>query len=97
MKKIVSFVLGLLALASCQTRQAQADYIVQVSLGTWHAPAYTAGQIISRIDSVSNMIPVGKVIIGWSLDKDIYREVGEYLHAKGIKMLCWLPVFSETE
>ena len=97
MKKIASFVLGLLALASCQTRQAQAGYIVQVSLGTWNAPAYTAGQIISRLDTVSSMIPVEKVIIGWSLDKAIYKEVGEYLHGKGIKMLLWLPVFAETE
>ena len=97
MKRILSFVLGLLALASCQTRQAQAGYIVQVSLGTWNAPAYNAGQIVNRLDSVSRMIPVEKVIIGWSLDKDIYREVGEYLHGKGIKMLLWLPVFAETE
>ncbi len=97
MKKIVFFVLGLLALASCQTRQAQAGYIVQVSLGPWNAPAYSAGQIISRIDSVNRLIPVEKVIIGWSLEKDLYREVGEYLHGKGIKMLFWLPVFAETE
>ena len=43
------------------------------------------------------MIPVRKVIIGWSLDKQVYRQVGEYLHANGIKMLLWLPVFAETE
>jgi hypothetical protein len=43
------------------------------------------------------MIPVSKVIIGWRLDKDIYCEVGEHLHANGIKMLLWLPVFAETE
>jgi hypothetical protein len=40
---------------------------------------------------------VEKVIIGWSLDKDIYKEVGTYLHSKGIKMLLWMPVFAETE
>jgi hypothetical protein len=43
------------------------------------------------------MIDVEKVIIGWSLDKDIYKQVGEYLHSKDIKMLLWLPVFAETE
>jgi hypothetical protein len=43
------------------------------------------------------MIPVAKVIIGWSLDKEIYCEVGDYLHSKNIKMLLWLPVFAETE
>ena len=98
MKRLAFLFLGLLALASCQTKPAaEPGYIVQVSLGGWHSPDYTASQIISRIDTVASLIPVRKVIIGWSLDKDIYREVGEHLHAKGIRMLLWLPVFAETE
>lgn len=98
MKRLAFLLLGLLALASCQTKPAaEPGYIVQVSLGGWHSPDYTASQIISRIDTVASLIPVRKVIIGWSLDKDIYREVGEHLHAKGIRMLLWLPVFAETE
>lgn len=96
MKKIVLFIIGLMALFSCQ-RQEEAGYIVQVSLGGWHSPDYTAEQIIGRIDTVSQLIPIKKVIIGWSLDKEIYRKVGEYLHAKDISMLLWLPVFAETE
>ena len=101
MKKIVSFFILLLALVACQNNRnkpaATPGYIVQVSLGGWHAPAYTAEQIIGRLDTVSAIIPVQKVIIGWSLDKEIYKEVGEYLHSKDIKMLLWLPVFAETE
>lgn len=98
MKRLAFLLLGLLALASCQTKPAaEPGYIVQVSLGGWHSPDYTDSQIISRIDTVASLIPVRKVIIGWSLDEDIYREVGEHLHAKGIRMLLWLPVFAETE
>ena len=97
MKRFVFFLLGLLALVACERRQTAPDYVVQVSLGGWHSPDYSAEQIINRIDSVRQMIPVEKVIIGWSLDKDIYRAVGDYLHAKGIRMLLWLPVFAETE
>ena len=89
--------LGLLALAACQSRPAGPAYIVQVSLGSWNAPAYTAEQIVARIDSVRALIPVRKVIIGWSRDREIYRKVGEHLHANGIRMYCWLPVFAETE
>ncbi len=89
--------LGLLAMAACQTRPAEPAYIVQVYLGGWETPDYAADRIIRRIDSVSQMIPVKKVIIGWSLDKDIYRQVGDYLHSKDIRMLLWLPVFAETE
>jgi len=98
MKRLSFLLLCLLALASCQTpKQSQPAFVVQVSLGGWNQPDYTADQIVSRIDSVCCLIPVEKVIIGWSLDKDIYRQVGEYLHAKGIQMLIWLPVFAETE
>ena len=98
MKKLTYLLLGLLVLTSCHTKPAaEPGYIVQVSLGGWHSPDYTASQIISRIDTVASLIPVRKVIIGWSLDKEIYREVGEHLHAKGIRMLLWLPVFAETE
>ena len=98
MKKIAYLILGLLAITACQNRPApEPAYIVQVSLGGWHTPDYTAEQIVGRLDTVSNLIPLEKVIIGWSLDKDIYREVGAYLHDKGIRMLLWLPVFAETE
>ena len=99
MKKIVLFIIGLMTLMACQQKQEQkkAGFIVQVPLGGWHRPDYTAEQIIGRIDTVSQLIPVQKVIIGWSQDKDIYRQVAEYLHSKNIRMLLWLPVFAETE
>ncbi|MBQ7710060.1 MAG: hypothetical protein IJT74_09125 [Bacteroidales bacterium] len=98
MKKIAYFLVLLLVLFSCLNKSVkEPGYIVQVSLGGWHTPDYTAEQIIGRLDTVSALIPVKKVIIGWSLDKEIYKQVGEYLHGKDIKMLLWLPVFAETE
>lgn len=98
MKRII-FLLFIILFSSACSNQAEheQEYIVQVSLGSWHHADYTAEQIIGRIDTVSNMIPVGKVIIGWSLDKEIYRKVGSYLHSKDIDMLLWFPVFAETE
>ena len=97
MRRIISLAAGLLLLAACQSKPQEPGYIVQVSLGGWNAPDYTAEQVIGRIQEVNALIPVRKVIIGWSLDKQVYRQVGEYLHANGIKMLLWLPVFAETE
>ena len=99
MKRTAFFiVVCLLAIAACQSKpKAEPGYIVQVSLGGWDSPEYTAEQIVNRLDTVTGLIPVGKVIIGWSTDADIYRQVGEALHARGIKMLLWLPVFAETE
>ena len=97
MKKLIVLLFSLLALAACKEKAPKPGYIVQVSLGGWNSPDYTAEEIIGRIGEVDALIPVEKVIIGWSLDKDIYKAVGEYLHANGIKMLLWLPVFAETE
>lgn len=98
MRRILHVVLLALLTSACQTaRQHDPEYVVQVSLGSWHRPDYSAEQIIGRIDTVCNTINVSKVIIGWSLDKEIYRQVGDYLHSKNIKMLLWLPVFAETE
>jgi hypothetical protein len=97
MKKILASLVLLTALmASCANKSAP-EYIVQVSLGGWNHPDYTAAQIIGRLDTVSRLIPIKDVIIGWSTDPDIYREVGAYLHGKGIGMMLWLPVFAETE
>lgn len=99
MRKLFFVLLGLVALAACNTQPepAKAGYVVQVSLGGWHSPDYTAEQIIGRIDTVAALIPVEKVIIGWSVEPELYKTVGEHLHAKGIDMLLWLPVFAETE
>ena len=97
MRKLASFILALAILAACHPSRPVPGYVVQVSLGGWHSPDYTAEEIIGRIDTVSSLIPVEKVIIGWSLDKDIYRTVGKHLRQKGIRMLLWLPVFAETE
>lgn len=96
MRRIL-YIAAVLLLAACQSQPQEPGYIVQVSLGGWHSPDYTADEVISRIDEVRALIPVRKVIIGWSLDKEIYQQVGEFLHANDIKMLLWLPVFAETE
>ena len=97
MRRLASLLVGLVLLASCGTKPTKPGYVVQVSLGGWHSPGYSAEQILGRIDTVASLIPVEKVVIGWSIEPDLYRTVGEHLHAKGIQMLLWLPVFAETE
>ena len=73
MKKIALLIIGLMTIFSCQElkEQQNSGYIVQVSLGSWHSPDYTAEQIIERIDTISKMIPIQKVIIGWSDNKEL--------------------------
>ena len=96
MKRIVPILMALLVLAACAGKQSP-SYIVQVSLGPWQSADYSAAQIIARLDTVASIIPVKNVIIGWTAQPEIYKEVGAYLHGKGIGMYLWLPVFAETE
>ena len=97
MKRLALILGALLTLAACEPKQAEPGYVVQVSLGGWHHADYTADQVIDRIDAVAAKIPVRKVIIGWTVDKEFYVRVGEYLHAQDIQMFLWMPVFAETE
>lgn len=76
MKRFLRLI-GLLMLVTCQPAPKQAEFVVQVSLGPWDSADYTAEEIIGRIQEVQALIPVRKVIIGWTMDKDIYRQVGE--------------------
>lgn len=90
--RFLVFISLLQCIVSCKSEQ---KYVVQICTGGWFNQNYTAEQIIGRLDTVTGMIPVEKVIIGWNLDKELYKEVGGYLHSKDIEMYCWLPVFSE--
>ena len=71
-------------------------YIGQIFTGGWNIRNYPTEDIIERLKVITAKIPLEKVIIGWNTDPEIYRKTGEWLHANGIKMLLWLPVFSET-
>ena len=70
-------------------------YIIQVFTGGWQTAGTSSGKIIERLSHVMEILPVEKVIIGWHLDRELYREVGRFLHEKDVEMLLWLPVFSE--
>lgn len=72
------------------------EYIVQIFTGGWHNRNYTAEEIKARLETVASFLPVRKVILGWNLNTDLYKELIPYLSGKGIDALLWLPVFSET-
>ena len=82
-------------LCSCKPREEQ-SYILQICTGGWNNRNYTSEQIVSRLETVTSMIKIEKVIIGWNLEPDQYIEVGRFLHSKDIEMIFWMPVFSET-
>ncbi|MBQ0024745.1 MAG: hypothetical protein KBT00_03340 [Bacteroidales bacterium] len=101
MKRIlISIVLAISALiiVSCgQDKTREPGYIVQVSIGDWHSCNYNPEDVIARIEEVSKIIPVEKVMVGWCLEREPYEKIGAYLHKKGIQFILYLPIFSEIE
>lgn len=105
MKKLGTTLLAaltiLIAATSCKnttgSESHKPGFIIQVSMGEWSEQFYSTEDVIARIEEVTGIIPVEKVLVGWSYDNDAYKRIGEYLHGKGIQMLLYLPVFAETE
>ena len=71
------------------------QYTLQVFTGSWHAAHEMSERILRKIDTISSLIPVDRVIIGWKMDSAFYSVLASRLHQAGIKMLLWLPVFTE--
>ena len=71
-------------------------YTLQVFTGSWHAAQEMPEKIIRRIDEISSRIPVDRVIIGWKTDPAFYSALASRLHQAGVRMLLWLPVFTEV-
>lgn len=96
-KLFLALALALPCLLSCKQKSEHTDfgYIVQVFTGGWNNQNYDTSAIIDRLDALSDEIPIKRVIIGWNLNPEPYRQIGEFLHGKGIEMFIWLPVFSE--
>ena len=99
MKKIIFALLcAAVCLVSCNANKGrEPGYIVQVSIGDWHGCHYAPDDVIARIEEVSRIIPIEKVMVGWCLDREPYRKIGEYLKKKGIQFILYLPVYSEIE
>lgn len=73
------------------------EYILQIFTGGWQTANYTAEAITHRLSVIMEKLPVRAVLIGWNIDADLYRTVGEFLHSRQKEMILWLPVFSETD
>ena len=71
-------------------------YILQFFTGSRDVTGFRTEEIIGKIDELASRMEVDKVIIGWARDAAAYRQIGSFLHEKGIRMLLWLPVFSEA-
>jgi len=68
---------------------------VQIFTGGFGEQAISFNKIKEKLDKLYQHFHIENIIIGWSNDKKIYVEMGQYLKNKNTKMLLWFPVFSE--
>lgn len=89
----------LLCCLSCHKQvEKNPAFVVQASIGDFiEGQWYPTQDVIDRLEEVNNIIPLEKVLVGWSTDTATYRQIGDFLHARGIQMILYLPVFSEAE
>ena len=71
-------------------------YTLQVHTGSWHETLDSPENIARKIGEAASRIPADSVIIGWNTDPAYYREAAAVLRGSGIRMLLWLPAFSEA-
>ena len=71
------------------------ELTVQVRSGGFSGPQAFPFSVSNALDRVLDRLPIRRVIMGWATNKTVYEQAAEKLHARGIELLLWLPVFSE--
>lgn len=69
--------------------------ILQIFTGGFNENNIAFDDFKDKLLLMIERLPVDKVIIGWSLKREIYSEVKKLLEEYGIELYLWIPVFSE--
>ncbi|WP_097014429.1 hypothetical protein [Anaerocolumna aminovalerica] len=72
------------------------EIILQIFTGGYSMAEATYEEIEQKLVPLLEKIPVKKVIIGWALQQELYKKLGELLHKYSVEYYLWIPVFSET-
>lgn len=72
-------------------------YTLQLHTGSFTHCPYSFMQIKKKADRILTRLPVKDILLGWSIDQQLNRALLDYFHEKGIRVLLWFPVLSESE
>lgn len=70
--------------------------IVQIFTGGYKKSTTSFSKIKNVMDELYKTSHIDAVILGWCTDKNLYKNITEYLKTQGTYAYLWLPVFSET-
>lgn len=71
------------------------EVIIQIFSGGFKENNVKYDEIEKKLNPLLEKIKISKVIMGWSLDKDIYLKTKELLNKYNVEYYLWIPVFSE--
>jgi len=73
------------------------EVVLQIFSGEFNGEAATFEDIRQKLEPIVSQIPVTKVIMGMSVNPDLYSRVCDYLVKNNIEFYFWLPVFAELD
>ena len=73
------------------------EVVLQIFSGDFIGEAATFEDIRQKLEPIVSQIKVSKVIMGMSMNPELYFNVREYLTKNGIEFYLWLPVFAEWD
>ncbi len=73
------------------------QYTLQLHTGTFTKANYNVAQIQTKCDDLLAHIRGKDIIIGWNTDKESNRQLIDYFHTKGLRVLLWLPVLANND
>ena len=72
-------------------------YTLQLHTGSFVHQMHTFDEIKEKAERIVKKIKISDIILGWNTDEKLNKQLVSYFHEKGIRVLLWLPVLSETE
>lgn len=73
------------------------SYTLQLHTGSYVHQMHSFEEIKEKAERVLKKIKITDMILGWNTDYELNQQLVSYFHNKGVRVLLWLPVLSETE
>jgi len=73
------------------------EIVLQIFTGGFRGRSATFENVRRKLDYLTSRIKISKVIMGWSLNPELYKDTQKYLSQRGIEFYFWTPVFSEID
>ena len=73
------------------------EVVLQILSGGFTGRAATFEEIREKLEPIVSQIRVTKVLMGMSVEPELYSRVREYLAKNDIEFYLWLPVFAELD